>query len=813
MSTVESIRSMSEPVSRLSCRKCSMTFDVSLSDPFSSTECPSCGAPQTVPARLAHFLVTDLLGRGAFSSVYRAYDERLTRWVAIKVIEQLGEGGTAAMSGLQSESRLAAALNHRHIVQIYTVGEAAGHAYLVMELLDGGRLDERLATSARPSEADILRMALALADGLRAAHAQGLAHGALQPGTILFQRDGTPKISDFGLSRLKPAPAAGAGDPAAPYRAPERARGAAATFRSDFYSLGAILYHALAGAPPPPAAGDAPIEPLRAKRPDAAAETEAVVARLMDPDAAKRHPNHVSLIADLRKALAAAERAEAARPPPPSAARAQAAAAKKGPAVSPVAWVAAAVLVLALAGIGVWASRRPARGSAIPDTLPPPPDAAGGVAAGGAAPAPAAIQPFSPAEQAQIARFAAFLAAHRYDEASAAAVELSKGLPPGHGGRAWAALFYALPPWMQNQTKLAEDRLSPIDTAGFPSRADGSPHPGVMAQSLARVLLGRPFAAPAAAPGAAWPGWYDDLSLLFRGLAACRAASYEDGAARLAEYGSKTAADVTWPYAFQPAARDAADAVGRWTPLRASWKAEVDAGRGAAAVASMEDLLLKPEFAFLDADIRLAASQARALLQAAEKRHPRTPPPRTPPGATPAPASSDPVIAALERGDSSLEKDGLFVEAESADPSRAAAWELRDGADASGGRYLTWTGDRSTDIQAARAAFTCRFAAPREGGYTFYLRVHNLQVRSHALWARFDGADPAKSNIRVRKSGWSVVVFEHRPAWTWVPLRTSEKDPQKAVDTVVWLKPGPAEFTIADREVGMEVDRIYVRFP
>jgi eukaryotic-like serine/threonine-protein kinase len=213
---------------------------------------------------LGPFRITALIGAGGMGEVYRAWDTRLDRHVAIKVVPQASSIDGAARERFEAEARAISRLTHPRISTLYDVGSASiGSAtvqYLVMELVDGETLAARLGRSAlRVDEA--LAIAIDIAEALAAAHAAGVVHGDVKPANIMLTRSGA-KLLDFGLARLRPSPLTAAsahlaaGDPATqrtgllgtlPYMAPELLRGAASDARTDLFAFGAVLYEMLTG--------------------------------------------------------------------------------------------------------------------------------------------------------------------------------------------------------------------------------------------------------------------------------------------------------------------------------------------------------------------------------------------------------------------------------------------------------------------------------------------------------------------------------------------------------------------------------------
>jgi serine/threonine protein kinase len=214
--------------------------------------------------QLGPFRITGLIGAGGMGEVYRAWDTRLDRPVAIKVVPQALSIDGAARERFEAEARAISRLTHPRISTLYDVGSASiGSAtvqYLVMELVDGETLAARLRRGALPVD-EALAIAIDIAEALAAAHAAGVVHRDVKPANIMLTRSGA-KLLDFGLARLRPSPLAAAsarpnaGDPATqrtgllgtlPYMAPELLRGAGTDARTDLFAFGAVLYEMLTG--------------------------------------------------------------------------------------------------------------------------------------------------------------------------------------------------------------------------------------------------------------------------------------------------------------------------------------------------------------------------------------------------------------------------------------------------------------------------------------------------------------------------------------------------------------------------------------
>ncbi len=301
-----------ERVPIMGCPGCKRELSVAEFAPFTTIQCPHCGAQMDVPARLGNYLLLGLIGAGGMGGVYHGLDQSLGRKVAIKVmLKSLGDD-PAFVESFKREAQAAARLNHPSIVQIYSFGQEQGQPYIVMELLTGQRLDQMIERGDPLEAGFVMQIGLEMAEGLAAANEQGMLHGDIKPENILFDDKGHAKLVDFGLASFsnQAGPEGIWGTPY--YISPEKVRRQKVDARSDIYSLGATLYHALAGVPP--FEGQTPVDvvkarlqgppkPLQGARPDLNDQVAGVVMRMLQLSPAMRYPTYASLLGDIRKAI------------------------------------------------------------------------------------------------------------------------------------------------------------------------------------------------------------------------------------------------------------------------------------------------------------------------------------------------------------------------------------------------------------------------------------------------------------------------------------------------------------------------------
>jgi eukaryotic-like serine/threonine-protein kinase len=303
------------PVLIESCPSCGGSIDVSDEPPLAPIFCPHCGEGWNARRNFNNFELIGLIGQGGMGSVFKAYDHTLARMVALKLLRREMSASEEERAKLEQEARVTASVNHPHAVRVFSFGEASGQFYLAMELVEKGSLDDLMAIQTRVSEAQVLEIGAQIAQGLEAAAEKGLIHRDVKPGNILFSDAHTTKIVDFGLARLLEDEAGARGEIwGTPYYiAPERLNYELEDFRSDIYSLGGTLFHAIAGRPPFEAESASlvalkqiksqPVS-LEAFAPDVSPETAYVINRMLEKNPDDRYASYPELIEHLEFARA-----------------------------------------------------------------------------------------------------------------------------------------------------------------------------------------------------------------------------------------------------------------------------------------------------------------------------------------------------------------------------------------------------------------------------------------------------------------------------------------------------------------------------
>ena len=298
---------------------------------------------------LGRFSIKERLGAGGMGVVYRAHDDRLDRDVAVKILPTGTLADEKARLRFRREALALSRLNHPNIGTVYDFDTHDGIDFLVMELIPGQTLDEKLAGGPLP-EQDVRRLGEQMAQALSAAHQRGVIHRDLKPGNVKLTMDGQLKILDFGLAKLLPSPDSDsesptltatqfsdlAGQPAfadvvslathgpvgtLPYMAPEQLEGAPVDARCDIYSAGAVLYQMCCGKRPFPhpdarqlthaILNEPPIPPTKIA--PVSRNLEAIILKALQKDPGKRYQSADELLADLRRPGAARRQPSASK--------------------------------------------------------------------------------------------------------------------------------------------------------------------------------------------------------------------------------------------------------------------------------------------------------------------------------------------------------------------------------------------------------------------------------------------------------------------------------------------------------------------
>jgi serine/threonine protein kinase/Tol biopolymer transport system component len=219
--------------------------------------------PLNIGTQLGSHEITALLGKGGMGEVYRARDTKLKREVAIKILPEEFARDSDRVSRFQREAEVLASLNHPNIAGIHDLAEANGSRYLVLELVEGETLADRIARGPMPIE-EALPIAIQICEALEAAHERGIIHRDLKPANVKITPDGKVKVLDFGLAKAmenEPANTMLSNSPTmlsgtsgmilgtAAYMSPEQAKGRQVDKRTDIFAFGCVLYEMLTGKP------------------------------------------------------------------------------------------------------------------------------------------------------------------------------------------------------------------------------------------------------------------------------------------------------------------------------------------------------------------------------------------------------------------------------------------------------------------------------------------------------------------------------------------------------------------------------------
>jgi eukaryotic-like serine/threonine-protein kinase len=261
------------------------------------------------------YRLEEKVGSGGMSSVYRAFDPMLERWVAIKLMHRDISHDPDQLERFRREARAVAQLNHPHVVTVIDAGEDDGAPYIVFEYVEGETLKDRIRRLGRLPVPEAVAYAIEIGRALEAAHASRLVHRDVKPQNVLIDRDGRAKVTDFGIARSLEAQgltATGRVLGTTDYVSPEQALGHEVTGQSDIYSLGIVLYEMLTGETPFKADTQVavamkhvrdPLPDVQRRRPEISASLAAVVEHATAKETENRYGTVEEIVHDLEEVL------------------------------------------------------------------------------------------------------------------------------------------------------------------------------------------------------------------------------------------------------------------------------------------------------------------------------------------------------------------------------------------------------------------------------------------------------------------------------------------------------------------------------
>jgi len=282
------------------------------------TEPPQREPDPLVGQTLSHYRILERLGQGGMGVVYKAQDTRLDRVVALKFLSPWLLGEPEARERFLREAQAAARLDHPNICAIHEIHEVGGHAFIVMNFVEGQSLEDRLTSGPLPIR-EALELARQVGRGLSAAHQTGIVHRDIKPGNILLTSTGTAKIVDFGLAKLAAhGQLTDTGEVlgTVAYMSPEQVRGEKVDHRTDVWALGVVLFELLTGELPFRGGNDvATIYAILNRNPRAVSRVrkdvptgvEKIVMTALARDLDRRYPDVEALLADLEVQIRAIE--------------------------------------------------------------------------------------------------------------------------------------------------------------------------------------------------------------------------------------------------------------------------------------------------------------------------------------------------------------------------------------------------------------------------------------------------------------------------------------------------------------------------
>ncbi len=297
-----------------------------------------------IGSTVSHYKILEKIGEGGMGVVYKAYDTKLDRTVALKFLPNHVSGSSGELERFVQEAKAAAGLNHPNICTIHGIEESDTKNFIVMEFVDGQTLQERKSSLSMKQAVDV---GIQIAEGLAAAHERGIVHRDIKPENIMIRRDGRVQVMDFGLAKLRGVSRLtkeGSTVGTAGYMSPEQVQGLETDHRSDIFSLGVLLFEMLTGQPPFGGVHETAISyeivnvdtpPMSSIKPDIPPELDAIVLECLEKDPNERTQAARQVSVDLTRykresGRQRASRIVAARPPDPARGEGLSASARSG---------------------------------------------------------------------------------------------------------------------------------------------------------------------------------------------------------------------------------------------------------------------------------------------------------------------------------------------------------------------------------------------------------------------------------------------------------------------------------------------------
>lgn len=302
------------------CSHCHAEVDIFGLPPYTVITCPYCGGLFHSSTRIASYDILAQLGVGGMSLVYKAQDKTLGREIALKVLNQNYCRDPHRVKHMESEARVMARISHPNVVMVYAVGKDDDVIYIAMELIEGTNLEALINSRKSLAEKESLEFALQIAKGLRAGANEGVLHRDMKPANVLINKEGEAQIVDFGLALLAGEVSDEEEIWVTPhYATPEALMAQPEDVRSDIYSFGATIYHALSGKTSIEKISNSihelvewkkDIIPLGCHAPYLQEKTCSIIDKCLRFSPEERYANYDELINDLTDALASCEDAE-----------------------------------------------------------------------------------------------------------------------------------------------------------------------------------------------------------------------------------------------------------------------------------------------------------------------------------------------------------------------------------------------------------------------------------------------------------------------------------------------------------------------